>query len=96
MDEIADLLRKAGDLIAVHGHAKGTFKDDDGRLCLIGALREADGYTIDGDVQASAVYRGARIALSARGFGLDWNDDAHRAAGEVVGALYGVAYELGG
>lgn len=96
MNEVADLLRKAGDLIAVNGHAKGVFRDGKGRLCLFGALREADGYTIlgSGVIQVSAAYCGARGALSFRGFDLDWNDEPHRTAGEVVGALYGVAQEL--
>ena len=38
---ISEILRKAADVLRERGHCKGTYEDDAGHVCAIGAIRVA-------------------------------------------------------
>ena len=42
-DDVASLCERAADEVLLRGHGKGTAMDDDGRVCMIGALGCAAG-----------------------------------------------------
>ncbi len=93
-----DLVRRAADLIEMHGLAKHTTRDADGRMCIRGALMVACGWPDDrGDLYwgfAVAEARDADLAI-ARHVGCQdlpyWNNVPERTKEEVVAALRAAA-----
>lgn len=98
----ADILNGAAALIAERGKAEGRYRDDVGRLCAIGAMREwafGDAYAVACDHPEPAVraaYTAARGALERRVgdhcCAAMWSDDT--AADKVVAELRRTALAL--
>lgn len=75
----SEILRKAADYHAEHGHCKGTYRDAEGRVCAMGAIYSATGcgwVEVDGDIFAIGNPLHSRETVAA----LDY---AHLAAREV-------------
>lgn len=84
MSAIADILRRAADIIEENGWIQGTLVDDEtGAVCAIGAIQQAC-RQID-----TPTYWSARNALGQYvddGVSI-WNDDEDRTKEEVLAAL---------
>jgi hypothetical protein len=85
--EARALAGAAGDYIASYGWCQFSYRQDNGRVCLTGAINRS----------AFEPYPFAR-SEELRGYLADalgreatpWNDDPSRTQGEVVGVLYAV------
>lgn len=100
MMDAADALEQGAELIAQRGLAKGVYEDLDGRLCFLGALREAlvmdVPHRVSWEMQGTTAYVDAHGA-AAKYLGTaasKWNDEPGRTAEEVVDVMKLVAKDL--
>lgn len=93
----ASHLREAAGLIRRRGLAKGVYRDDQGRLCIEGALNLAygkDSYSNRLTPEQKADEGVVRRCLGVSNVA-EWNDRPERTAEEVAGALEAAADSLG-
>lgn len=87
IDEVAQVLLDAADYIDKHGWCQNKLEDDDGRVCVMGAL-----YRVNTPWSAySKLFRHLSVNIKV----LDvpfWNDAHGRTKEEVVSVLRKVAY----
>lgn len=79
MTVMTDLTRRAATYIGDHGWVQNRAEDDDGRVCIAGALRAC----ADTDTDRAVT----QAILRARGRGEDWNDQPGRTVGQVRDCL---------
>ena len=92
-DTYANILRRAAALLRQYGWTQGKYCDDQGRLCILGAI----GMAMTGSpTQAHESYRVARVAMCVgdivnEGTVHPWNDTLCRTAEEAIAALEAAA-----
>jgi hypothetical protein len=94
--KVARYLRAAAGLIKAYGLARGTFEDEEGRLCAYGAIRYAvtgqrppsDEWVADVCATSRTLNNWVRRHTAERG-AISWNDRA--TAAEVVAGLRAAA-----
>ena len=86
-----DILNKAADLIEEKGHCKERFKDDDGKMCMMGAVTEAfisQPFSWNQeDELASTLWEAVYDEIGHDNLVSTWNDDPERQPYEVINAL---------
>ena len=84
--DVVPVLSGAADLLTTEGWCQGEYKNQDGELCLIGAIKA---FTPDSYARRSAAYDYVRKAIKHpdNQFLSDWNDEPRRSAGEVIAVL---------
>lgn len=98
IDAVRQILGIAADLIDTRGHAKGIFATNDGRLCTLGAIRQA-GIALDMSPYETTLAAGALRGYLITDFGgaitvAQWNDMEERSKENVVATLRVVAHKF--
>ena len=77
--DLTPRLRLAADYIDKHGWIQGQERDDQGHVCLTGAIRRCAPQNGDGEI--------IRAVMRMKGVGEEWNDDEPRTESEVLEVL---------
>lgn len=86
VDECGQMLLRAADYIEEHGWCQHKLKDDEGRVCLLGAIWKVDGEGLN------FMPRVDRAAGVDAGGLISWNNALGRTKQEVVDVLRRAAY----
>ena len=81
-----EVFKRAADIIAKHGHFKGTYHGDNGESCVLGALTDALGKPWTAEDKWFPFVRDVE-ATAGTDYIVAWNDAPERTAGEVIAAL---------
>ena len=90
-DPVARVLWDAARYIREHGWCQNKIQDAAGQVCLLGAIRKANGFEDDANEGVRAMR-----AFLAVDYPHNWNDSPGRTSSEVISALEGCARELQG
>jgi hypothetical protein len=90
------VLRKAADHMKKFGHVKGLLEDDEGRVCLLGAINfalvgEACSMPNRSDTLLGHVRRYLKKRFGWNEDAVEWNNAPERSGEEVIAALRGTA-----
>ena len=91
LDEASKLLLKAADLIEERGWCQNTYTSPKGRLCILGALKTAQGVEFVGESNPTVLQASKRFGAVVGGRTYQWNDVPGRTKEEVVAKLRAVA-----
>lgn len=86
MDETGRTLIRAAELIAKHGHIKGRLYSSDGRMCMYGAMVQANIDLMSDQERPMLEIFGSITAMVA------WNNKRERTDQEVIDTLIAAAY----
>ena len=97
LDKADLLLLKAADALETFGHCKYRLRDDQGRMCLVGALlfaKTGKSHFPDDKFVASSIIRVPFLRIEKSvGEPVSWNNAPERTAEEVIATLRRVAWE---
>jgi len=89
----SDILNRAAEVMMERGHTKGKFVDDEGRVCLMGALntaRTGSPKIISRDIAADRILCRVIWGMSNTSIA-HWNDRPSTTEAMAIGALYKAA-----
>jgi hypothetical protein len=89
LDEVGLVLMRAAEIIRERGWCQHNLKDSIGRMCMVGAITEAQSCL--GISAAGRAQDAVRHELQINGFISDWNNAPERTADEVIQALESAA-----
>lgn len=89
---VSDVLRRAADLMELHGHCKFIRRNDAGSMCILGAIETAqDRYnSCDSSLTTQAARTIAdvlNLENTSRGDVADWNNLPERTGEEVIAVM---------
>jgi hypothetical protein len=87
LDETQKVLFDAADVVERRGHCKNKYMDDQGRVCLQGAIVAAAGMQLHAVTTRLRYYLNLPPGMTTS----DWNNRPERTSEEVVAALRGAA-----
>lgn len=91
---VSDVLRRAADLMELHGHCKFTRRNDVGSMCILGAIEAAQDRCTTHVLDSSLTRLAARTIADVLHLGntssgdlVDWNNLPERTGEEVIAVM---------